>query len=75
MKIRMFLPDDGKDLFEYLSQKEVVKYEPFKAFTKEQAKQEAINRSDNSDFWAVSLKDTGKLIGNIYLSKQEFDTW
>lgn len=73
--IRMFLPNDGQDLFEYLSQNEVVKYEPYNVFTKEQAKQEAINRSNNSDFWAVCLKDTGKLIGNIYLSKQEFDTW
>lgn len=73
--IRKFTTDDWYDLYEYLSQKEVVKYEPYNVFTKEQAKQEAINRSNNPDFWAVCLKDTGKLIGNIYLSKQEFDTW
>lgn len=75
LKIRSFLPDDGQDLFEYLSQPEVVKYEPYRAFTKEQAKQEAINRSNKSDFFAICLKDTGKLIGNVYLSKQEFETW
>lgn len=73
--LRKFTADDWHDLYEYLSQKEVVKYEPYNVFTKEQAKQEAINRSNNPDFWAVCLKDTGKLIGNIYLSKQEFDTW
>lgn len=73
--LRKFMADDWHDLYEYLSQKEVVKYEPYNVFTKEQAKQEAINRSNNPDFWAVCLKDTGKLIGNIYLSKQEFDTW
>ena len=75
LKLRRFLPDDWQDLFEYLSQKEVVKFEPYDVFTQEQAKQEAINRSNNPDFWAVCLKDTGKLIGNIYLAKQEVDTW
>lgn len=75
LNIRKFLPDDGQDLFEYLSQAEVVKYEPYRVFTREQAEREAINRSKNPDFWAVCLKDTGKLIGNVYLSKQEFETW
>lgn len=75
LKLRRFLPDDWQDLFEYLSQKEVVKFEPYDVFTQEQAKQEAINRSSNPDFWAVCLQGSGKLIGNIYLAKQEFDTW
>lgn len=73
--LRMFLPSDEQDLYEYLSNKEVVKYEPYDVFTIEQAHQEVINRSNNPDFWAVCLKDTGKLIGNIYLSQQAFDTW
>lgn len=75
LKIRGFLPNDGQDLFEYLSQAEVVKFEPYHVFTREQAEKEAISRSKNPDFWAVCLKDTGKLIGNIYLSKQDFETW
>lgn len=58
LKIRKSLSDDGQDLFEYLSQEEVVKYEPYRVFTREQAEQEAINRSKNPDFWAVCLKDT-----------------
>ena len=73
--IRKFSPDDWQDLYEYLSQDEVVKYEPYEVFTEEASKEEAINRSNNEAFWAVCLKDTGKLIGNIYLSKQDFDTW
>ncbi len=75
LNIRRFLPTDWQDLFEYLSQEEVVKYEPYDVFTEEQSKQEAIKRSRNPDFWAVCLKDTGKLIGNVYLSKRDFDTW
>lgn len=73
--IRKFQPSDGLDLYEYLSQVEVVKYEPYDVFTKDQAKEEAIRRCNNSNFWAVCLQDTGKLIGNIYLAKTEFDTW
>ncbi|MDR1030172.1 MAG: GNAT family N-acetyltransferase [Treponema sp.] len=29
----------------------------------------------NGNFHAVCLKENAKLIGNIYLEKQDFDTW
>ena len=73
--IRRFRPDDWWDLFEYLSQEETVKYEPYEVFTEESSKLEAARRSEEHNYWAVCLKDCGKLIGNVYLSKQEFDTW
>jgi RimJ/RimL family protein N-acetyltransferase len=73
--IRRFEPDDWRDLFEYLSQKNVVLYEPYEVYSEEASKHEAIRRADDHHFWAVCLKDSGKLIGNIYLSKQAFDTW
>lgn len=73
--IRKFTPEDWRDLYDYLSQAEVVKYEPYDVYTEEQSRQEAVNRSNNRDFWAVCLQDTGKVIGNIYLSKREFDAW
>lgn len=73
--IRKYKPDDWNDLYEYLSDEKVVKYEPYTVFTKESSMQEAVNRSNNNDFWAVCLKDIDKLIGNIYLSKQNFETW
>lgn len=73
--IRRFNPNDWQDLYEYLSQAEVVKYEPYEIFTEDGSKAEVIKRSNNADFWAVCLKESGKLIGNIYLSKHDFDTW
>ena len=73
--IRRFSPDDWRDLFEYLSQETAVKYEPYDVFTQEASKQEAVRRSKDYSFWAVCLKDCRKLIGNIYLSEQKFDTW
>lgn len=75
LMIRKFSKDDWEDLHEYLSQEEVVKFEPYETFSIEESKQEAINRSENKDFWAVCLKSSKKLIGNIYLSKGDFNTW
>lgn len=73
--IRRFSSNDWQDLYEYLSQAEVVRYEPYEVFTEDASKKEAISRSNNNDFWAICLKDSGKVIGNIYLSKQSFETW
>ena len=73
--IRRFSPGDWRDLHEYLSQEETVQYEPYDIFTEEESKQEALNRSGNDAFWAVCLKSSEKLIGNIYLAEQAFETW
>jgi RimJ/RimL family protein N-acetyltransferase len=72
---RPFSPDDADDLYEYLSDPQVVFYEPYEVWTKEDCDKEALRRSADDSFWAVCLKENKKLIGNIYLSKQEFDTW
>lgn len=73
--IRQFRESDWKDLYEYLSDEEVVKYEPYAVFSEKQAKKEAVSRAANDSFYAVCLKEDDKLIGNLYLSKGEFDTW
>ncbi|MCL1963636.1 MAG: GNAT family N-acetyltransferase [Firmicutes bacterium] len=73
--IRKFIPDDWRDLFAYLSQEAVVLYEPYGIFTEEESKNEAVRRSQDDRFWAVCLQSTGTLIGNLYLAKQDFDTW
>lgn len=76
--IRKFNCDDWKDLYEYLSQETVVKYEPYDVFSEEECKQEALSRSNNNAFWAVCLKGNDKLIGNLYFQQQEpkeFLTW
>ena len=57
LMIRRFEPDDWQDLYEYLSQEEVVKYEPYEVFTEEASKQEAVRRSGDDNFRAVCLKD------------------
>lgn len=65
---------DGQDLYEYLSDSEVVKFEPYKPFSEESAYEEAQRRARDKNFLAVCLHK-GKLIGNLYFAKGEFDTW
>ncbi|SHO51738.1 GNAT family N-acetyltransferase [Anaerocolumna xylanovorans] len=72
--IRRFTPDDWKDLYEYLSNEKVVFYEPYDVFSEDACKKEAIERAKDEAFWAVCLKNN-KVIGNLYLAKQDFDTW
>lgn len=73
--IRKFEQNDWKDLYEYLSDEEVVKYEPYNVYSQNEAKEEAISRSNDESFYAVCLRNSGKLIGNLYLSKGDFNTW
>lgn len=76
--LRKFTCDDWMDLYEYLSNETVVKYEPYDVFTEEASRQEAIRRSQDNAFWAVCLKENNKLIGNLYFQQQEpkdFLTW
>ena len=73
--IRPFDPADWEDLHEYLSDEKVVRYEPYSVYTADESRLEAVRRSNDPAFWAVCLKDGGKLIGNLYLAGQPFETW
>lgn len=73
--IRRFESEDWKDIYEYLSDEEVVKFEPYDVMTEEQVKVETEKRVGHVSFYAVCLKENQKMIGNIYLDKEDFDTF
>lgn len=76
--LRRFDPGDWRDLHEYLSDDEVVRYEPYDAMNESQCRKEAEHRAGSSDFFAVVLKSSGKVIGNQYfhrLEPEKFNTW
>jgi len=58
--IRRFVPDDWQDLYEYLSQEAVCKYQPYDIFTEEDAKNEADNRT-RYHYWAVCVTYSRRL--------------
>jgi len=73
--IRRFETEDWKDIYEYLSDEEVVKFEPYDVMTEEQVKTETEKRVGHESFYAVCLKENLKMIGNIYLDKEDFNTY
>ena len=48
LTLRPFQKGDAQDLYEYLSDPEVVRFEPYRPYTLESCGQEAENRSKNS---------------------------
>jgi RimJ/RimL family protein N-acetyltransferase len=78
LTIRGFRPDDWRDLQEYVSQKDVTKYDYEYPSSDEECKGLAEYFSRGSGFWAVCLKDAGKMIGHIVINQKEpkeFSTW
>lgn len=77
LTLRRFAREDWMDLHEYLSDENVVKYEPYGVLTADDCVMEAQRRSGDEAFWAVCLKN-GKLIGNVYFQHREppeYLTW
>lgn len=69
--LRGFSPEDWRDLHEYLSNTEAVRYEPYGIFSEAESRREAALRAEQAAFLAVCLKSTGKLIGNVYFHRTE----
>ena len=71
--LRRYKKEDIQDLFEYLSDKEVVKYEPYKQQTFEETQKSLEWRISTDEMIAVELKKSHKMIGNVYMGKREFE--
>ena len=72
--LRRYEKEDLQDLFEYLSDKEVVEYEPHKPLTLDETKENLEWRIGTDEMVAVELKSSHKMIGNVYMGKREFGT-
>jgi [ribosomal protein S5]-alanine N-acetyltransferase len=78
LMIRPFSEEDWRDLHEYLSQEQVLKYEPGNVSNEEDCRKIARERAQADRFWAVCLKESDKMIGHIYFEQKEpapFQTW
>lgn len=73
--LRRFTPEDYEDLLEYLSDEAVVHYEPYRTMTPEEVRDNLSWRISAEEMIAVCRKDTGKLIGNLYLEAQDCETY
>lgn len=69
LTLRRFQTGDAADLYEYLSDPRVYRFEPGEPLDRTHAGQRAAEMAASPDFWAVALKTTGKVIGQIYLAQ------
>lgn len=71
--LRRYRPSDLQDLYEYLCDPEVVKFEPYKPMTVDEVRENLAWRISTDEMIAVERRSDGKMIGNVYLGKREFD--
>ena len=71
--LRRYMTEDLQDLFEYLSDTEVVKYEPYKPLTIDDVKENLKWRIETEEMIAVELKASQEMIGNVYMGKRDFE--
>lgn len=69
--LRRFLATDAEDIYEYLAQPRVNCFLDGKVDSLEQAKAEALMRSQGDTYLAVCLKETGVVIGDLFLYKDD----
>ena len=72
--LRRYCEEDLQDLHEYLSDEDVVKYEPYKPMDIDEVKNNLAWRISTDEMIAVVLKSSNKMIGNIYLGKRDFES-
>jgi RimJ/RimL family protein N-acetyltransferase len=76
--VRNFKAEDWKDLQEYLSREEVMRFESAWDTSDEGMRKAAVELSRGNSFWACELKSTGKMVGHVYFGKEQpeaFNTW
>ena len=70
--LRRYQAGDLEDLFEYLSDRETLAFEPYESMDLSETQKELTRRISSQEMIAAELKDSGKMIGNVYLGKRDF---
>ncbi|HIZ19981.1 MAG TPA: GNAT family N-acetyltransferase [Firmicutes bacterium] len=74
--LRRFRASDWADLYRYLSDDGVVRYEPYETYTEKECRKEAAARARDRSFIAVCLKEEGgPMIGNLYFAPRPFEAF
>ncbi|WP_322174867.1 GNAT family N-acetyltransferase [Acutalibacter caecimuris] len=72
--LRRYRQDDLQDLSEYLSDPAVVAFEPYRPMALAEVRENLAWRISTGEMVAVQLQASGKMIGNVYLGRREFDS-
>ncbi len=71
--LRPFREKDLDDQFEFLSQLENDEFEGYPGITRENAAGHLAERLGSEAFYAMELRKSGKVIGNLYFGDRDFD--
>ena len=71
--LREFRKADYDDLFEFLSQLKDDEFEGYPGITYENGREHLQYREGSSEFYAIELKESKKVIGNIYYGNRDFE--
>lgn len=72
--LRAFSEADYDDLYEFLSQLADNEFEAYPGITYENGREHLAYRVDSEEFYAIELKESGKVIGNIYYGNRDFES-
>lgn len=71
--LRNFKEEDYNDLYEFLSQRREDEFEAYPGINYENGKEHLKYRVGNDEFIAIVLKETEKVIGNVYFGNRDFE--
>lgn len=72
--LRRYREADLNDLHEYLSDAQVVKFEPYSPMSMDEVRENLAWRIGTDEMIAIVCAASGKMIGNVYLGKRDFDS-
>lgn len=71
--LRPFSENDYDDLYEFLSQLRDDEFEGYPGISYENGREHLAYRLGSEEFFAIALRESGKVVGNIYCGKRDFD--
>ena len=71
--LRNFEESDYEELFEFLAQRKEDDFEAYPDITYENGREHLAYRVHNDEFVAIQLKESGKIIGNVYVGNRDFE--
>ena len=72
--LRKYRETDFEDLFAYLSDAQVVFFEPYKPMSEDEVRDNLAWRMSTEEMLAIEEKATGRMIGNVYLGNRDFES-
>lgn len=72
--LRAFRESDYDDLYEFLSQLADNEFEGYPGITYENGREHLAYRVNSEEFYAIELKESKKVIGNIYYGNRDFES-